>query len=165
MKMTTLSLLTLLVLTACASPPVDQTPNVPSYEDPPDVTPDGLVRVSDSVFDLAYVKPDLDFDRYKRIQIKPRDVAGPITSPSFVSKGIGFRPRREGLEIVKVFADTPAAAGLREGDLVTSIDGTPVYERSCADPYGPPEGTRLRISYLRDGAAAEVEIRTVALIP
>lgn len=109
----------------------------------------------------------LTFDqKKKRIRIVPHTLAGPITTPSFVSKGFGVRPQPEGLEIVKVFAGTPAAAaGFRQGDLIIAIDGTPVYERPCQEPNGDPEGTGLRISYLRDGAAAEVEIQTVALIP
>jgi len=65
-----------------------------------------------------------------------------------------------------VFTGTPAAAaGLRAGDVIVAIDGIPVYERPCEDPHGRPEGTAVDLSYLWDGAAAEVKIQTVALIP
>jgi hypothetical protein len=111
----------------------------------------------------------LTFDQEnKRVRIVPEGPSTAVTTPSFVSKGVGMRPRLEGLEVIKVFADTSVAAAetrLEEGDLVVSIDGVPVYQRPCLEPEGDPENTRLQVSYLRDGTEARVEIRTIALIP
>lgn len=38
---------------------------------PPRETPDGLVRVDGTPFELAYVRPGADFSRYRRIQVRP----------------------------------------------------------------------------------------------
>lgn len=64
MRLTIVGLL--LLLTGCAG-----TPQPPSYETPPDVTPDGLERFDSPVFELVYVKPGLDLSQYKLIQVRP----------------------------------------------------------------------------------------------
>ncbi|MEM1090708.1 MAG: DUF3313 family protein [Pseudomonadota bacterium] len=43
----------------------------PTFDTPPDVTPDGLQRFDSPVFELVYVKPDLDLSSYNLIQIRP----------------------------------------------------------------------------------------------
>ncbi|MEM9532383.1 MAG: DUF3313 family protein [Pseudomonadota bacterium] len=55
-----------LLLAACAGAP---TP--PSYSTPPDATPDGLERFESPVFELVYVRPELDLSEFTKIQIRP----------------------------------------------------------------------------------------------
>lgn len=108
----------------------------------------------------------LTFDQKKnRIRMLPNGTA-PVRMGSLVGPGVAFRPRPGGLEIISVFPGTSAeAAGLREGDLVIAIDGTPVHERGCADPRGDPAGQTAVWSYRRDGLQAEAVIETRNLIP
>lgn len=108
----------------------------------------------------------LTFDqRNRRVRMEPRDPA-PVRMPSLVGSGLAFRPRREGLEVVRVFPGTPAAAaGVREGDLVVAVDGTPVSERGCSDPNGKSPGDRQRLALLSAGAETEAEIVFETLIP
>ena len=108
----------------------------------------------------------LTFDqKQKRIRMQTHET-NPIRLASWVGMGVGFYPRSAGLEILKVFAGTSAeAAGLRAGDLIVAIDGTPVHERGCGDPRGDSAGRRMVLSYLRDGIRAEAEIETEVLIP
>ncbi|MEM7708538.1 MAG: DUF3313 family protein [Pseudomonadota bacterium] len=61
----TLALLVLL-LSGCAG-----SSKPPTFDTPPDVTPDGLQRFDSPVFELVYVKPDLDLSSYNLIQIRP----------------------------------------------------------------------------------------------
>jgi S1-C subfamily serine protease len=77
---------------------------------------------------------------------------------------IGLRGRStdSGVEIVRVFADGPAArAGLRTGDVVQAIEGRDV--RASADLLAdverrrPGESVQLRV--VRDGAAREVDVQ------
>jgi hypothetical protein len=108
----------------------------------------------------------LTFDQKKdRIRMLPDDTA-PVRMGPLVGPGVATRPRPEGLEIIRVFPGTSAeAAGLREGDLVIAVNGTPVHERGCGDPRGVPAGQRQVWSFLRDGIRAEVEIETETLVP
>ena len=108
----------------------------------------------------------LTFDQRKnRIRMQPSS-AGPVRMASLVRPGLAYRPRPGGEELIKIFPGSSAeAAGLREGDLVVAIDGTPVHERGCGDPMGNPPGQRQVWSYLRDGIRAEVEIEIEVLIP
>jgi hypothetical protein len=108
----------------------------------------------------------LTFDQKKKRVRMQAYATEPIRLASWVGMGVGIYPRSEGLEILEVFAGTSAeAAGLRTGDLIVAIDGTPVHERGCSDPLGDPAGRRMVLSYLRDGMQAEAEIETEALIP
>ena len=108
----------------------------------------------------------LTFDQKKdRIRMQSNGTA-PVRMGSLVGPGVATRPRPEGLEIIRVFPGSSAEAeGLRKGDLVIAIDGTPVHERGCGDPRGDPAGQRQVWSYLRDGIQAKVEIETEILIP
>ena len=112
----------LLVLMACASTPAKQPAPVPSYDNPPDVTPDGLVRVADSVFDLAYVKPGLDFSRYKRIQIKPIQIAykeppRPARSNASQRNNLELTDQQRS-NVSRMFAEEFAKAMIKDGRYV-----------------------------------------------
>ncbi len=62
-----IALLLAFLLAACALPGGD----VPSYDEPPASTPDGLERFESPVFELVYVKPGLDLSGSDRIRIRP----------------------------------------------------------------------------------------------
>lgn len=108
----------------------------------------------------------LTFDQRKRRMLMEPARPSPVRMPPVVSSGVAFRPKPDGLEVARVFPGTPAAAsGLREGDLVLAIDGTPVYERGCADPEGVAAGDQSRYSFLSAGATGETTITFDTLIP
>ena len=108
----------------------------------------------------------LTFDqRNSRIRMQ-RNGAGPVRPGPWVRWGLALRSSAEGRRVIRVFPGTTAeAAGLREGDLITAIDGTPVGELGCSDPQGDSAGRRFVLSYLRDGIQAEVEIEAEILVP
>jgi serine protease Do len=67
----------------------------------------------------------------------------------------------EGVLVRKVFSDSPAdAAGVKRGDLVTSVDGSPVRDR--ADFFdrlaGFTAGSRIRLSLKASGREREVTL-------
>ncbi len=77
------------------------------------------------------------------------------------------RDRGEGAEVTSVAPGSPAAqAGLREGDVVTAVDGQPVTRNAdliAATAATPPGGERS-LTVLRDGAKSEVTVHPT-LIP
>jgi S1-C subfamily serine protease len=82
---------------------------------------------------------------------------GPRPLPPRVARELGTR---DGIEIVEVVEGSPAAAaGLRPGDIVFSIDGEHVagpkdiQRRMLADAIGTP----TRIELVREGTALTIE--------
>ncbi len=79
--------------------------------------------------------------------------------------GLVTQPSSAGLVVTQVPPGSPAeSAGLRVGDAITAIDGTPV--RTHAELYrriwrtGAP-GTTVRLTIQRDGATREVRVRAI----
>lgn len=75
-------------------------------------------------------------------------------------------PEIEGVLVVRVFPDTPAAeAGIRRGDVLLSIDGTPT--KSAEDLQTLIDhsrvGQRLRVQVRRGQQTMQVSVRTAAL--
>jgi len=57
---------------------------------------------------------------------------GPVVQDAVRGTGLVFNPTHEGLEVVRILQDSPAArVKMRKGDLVTAINGSPVLEREC----------------------------------
>lgn len=103
--------------------------------------------------------------RNDRIGLRTAESA-PLATLPLVGSGLGFRPRREGLEVVAVFPGTPArAAGFEAGDLIVAIDGVPVHERACGDREAPAAGTLREFAYLRDGVPARATLEYGVLVP
>jgi serine protease Do len=79
-----------------------------------------------------------------------------------VAARLGFDPDEDaGVLLTRVFRDTPAdEAGLRQGDIITRIDGQPVDDtlgvRNKAAFARPGEALSLEV--FRDGASSEVEL-------
>jgi carboxyl-terminal processing protease len=108
----------------------------------------------------------LDGDEYDEIKI----------SSSGEYSGVGIEVSMEDEEVVVVapFDGSPAAAaGIRTGDVISSIDGVPVNTTTLADTIGRmrgKEGTSIKIGILRQGSAeplqftlkrSRVELRSV----
>jgi carboxyl-terminal processing protease len=108
----------------------------------------------------------LDGDEYDEIKI----------SSSGQYSGVGIEVSMEDDEVVVVapFDGSPAAAaGIRSGDVIASIDGIPVNTTTLADTIGRmrgQEGTSVKIGILREGSAeplqftlkrSRVELRSV----
>ena len=102
--------------------------------------------------------------RRRRIRMIP-DSDEPIRMPPVRSLGLAFRPVEEGMEVVKVFPDTPGEeAGIRKGDIVVAIDGTPIHERGCISPSDSLQKTSGTLSIRRQGNLLQVEVQ-LRLIP
>jgi carboxyl-terminal processing protease len=108
----------------------------------------------------------LDADEYDEIK---------ISSTGHYS-GVGIEVSMEDDEVVVVapFEGSPAAAaGIRSGDVIATIDGIPVNTTTLADTIGRmrgPEGTSVKIGILREGSTeplqfslkrSHVELRSV----
>ena len=78
-----------------------------------------------------------------------------------IARALGIANRRA-IEVLSIEPSTPAAAELRVGDLLVSLDGTPVEDVDTVhrELLGRAIGVPLTISVLRDGA-----LRDVTLVP
>jgi len=96
----------------------------------------------------------LDRDQYSQVQI---DSSGEYS-------GVGLEVSMEDDEVivVAVFAGSPAAAaGLRPGDVIATIDGTPITNSSLAatiDRMRGKSGTMVRIGVLRGTSSTPIVI-------
>jgi carboxyl-terminal processing protease len=108
----------------------------------------------------------LDGEEYDEVKI----------SSSGQYSGVGIEVSMEDDEVIVVspFEGSPAAAaGIRSGDIIATIDGIPVNTTTLADTIGRmrgKEGTSVKIGILREGSAeplqftlkrAHVELRSV----
>jgi len=95
----------------------------------------------------------LDGDEYDEIKI----------SSSGQYSGVGIEVSMEDEEVVVVspFEGSPAAAaGIRSGDVIATIDGIPVNTTTLADTIGRmrgKEGTTVKIGILRSGSAEPLQ--------
>jgi carboxyl-terminal processing protease len=95
----------------------------------------------------------LDGDAYDEVKI----------SSSGQYSGVGIEVSMEDEEVVVVapFEGSPAAAaGIRSGDVIASIDGIPVNTTTLADTIGRmrgQEGTSVKIGILREGSSEPLQ--------
>src|SRR3954467_932517 len=85
---------------------------------------------------------------------------GPRPLPPRVASRLG---RREGLEVIEVVEDGPAArAGLHAEDLIVGLDGTPLGAAAAPQRLMPAEriGRPLELQIVREGA-----VRTLSVVP
>jgi carboxyl-terminal processing protease len=79
-----------------------------------------------------------------------REEASQNLSGSFVGIGVQVDTDEEAVRIVDVFADSPAQrAGLRRGDLILEVDGTPTADTpldEVVERVRGPEGSEVRLS-------------------
>lgn len=107
------------------------------------------------------------FDQKNRRVRIVRTNAERLTTPSLHGTGVLFAPRERGFEIIHLVATTPAAnAGLKTGDLVTAIDGVPVFERECQSSMPSDDNAKTIVyTYERDGRGGNVTIPMSILVP
>jgi S1-C subfamily serine protease len=76
-----------------------------------------------------------------------------------IARALGIANRRA-IEVLNIEPSTPAAAELRVGDLVVSLDGTPIEDVDTVhrELLGRPIGVPLTLTLLRDGALRDVTL-------
>ena len=79
-----------------------------------------------------------------------------------VGIGVTSLATEQGLEVLRVYEDTPAAdGGLRAGDLIVAVDGRDAAGQSADTVSGwlrGEPGTRVAVTFLRDGAERTVTL-------
>jgi carboxyl-terminal processing protease len=95
----------------------------------------------------------LDSDEYDEIKIS--------SSGQYSGVGIEVSMEDEQVVVVSPFDGSPAAAaGIRSGDVIATIDGVPVNTTTLADTIGRmrgKEGTSIKIGILRQGSTEPLE--------
>lgn len=109
----------------------------------------GVLRDSDDPYALFYSP-----EGYRSFQ--------ELTAGQFSGIGVWLKTKNRQLEIVSVLPSTPArAAGLRQGDIIKSIDGVKVNRLStdqAVDRIKGPEGTSVNLELERSGRAVALAI-------
>jgi carboxyl-terminal processing protease len=89
----------------------------------------------------------LDGEEYDELKIS--------SSGRYSGVGIEVSIEDEQVIVIAPFDDSPAAAaGIRSGDIIVTIDGVPVNTSNLSDTIGRmrgPEGTTVKIGIIRDG--------------
>ncbi len=110
----------------------------------------------------------LDAEEYADLRVS--------TAGTYAGIGIEVSTADRALRVVRPFRDSPAAAaGIRSGDMISSIDGTPVgadLDAAMARMRGP-RGTTVRLAVMRTGQSlpleftverAQVDVHSVAMV-
>ena len=110
----------------------------------------------------------LDAEEYADLRVS--------TAGSYAGIGIEVSTADRALRVVRPFRDSPAAtAGIRSGDMISAIDGTPVgtdLDAAMARMRGP-RGSTVKLAVMRTGqslpleftvARAQVDVHSVAMI-
>lgn len=117
----------------------------------PDLREASVEQIYQAVFDGALSQLD-PYSHYAGHDEARRNRAG---RDGFGGIGIRFPARRGEVPITEVMEGTPAeAAGLRVGDLITHVDGTPLAgmaSQSLVDRLHGAVGTTLSLTVNRDG--------------
>ena len=100
--------------------------------------------------------------RTARLRVPDAEQRRHLTEPAELFRGLGFQFWTPPLPAVlgQVMPDGPAArAGLRAGDVVEAIDGTPVHDfREIVALISAHPGERVTIDYARAGALHRVQL-------
>jgi len=110
----------------------------------------------------------LDAEEYADLRVS--------TAGTYAGIGIEVSTADRALRVVRPFRDSPAAAaGIRSGDMISAIDGTPVggdLDEAMARMRGP-RGSKVVLAVMRAGSAlpleftverAQVDVHSVALV-
>jgi hypothetical protein len=101
----------------------------------------------------------------RRIRIVP-DSPAPITSEPVRGIGLVFQPRAEGFAVAAALDGMPAAAaGVRKGDIVTAVNGTPLNGRGCRPLYDQSTAESVVLSLLRGEETLDIAIEIGILVP
>ncbi|MDE0836026.1 MAG: trypsin-like peptidase domain-containing protein [Akkermansiaceae bacterium] len=107
-----------------------------------------------------------DWDRLIKGQTWGTLQMNPLANPEtpVLGIGMGMRSRTKGVPVQKVEPNSPAAAaGVRVGDLIRSVDGEPVREGSDLQQVLVKRevGDRVKLGILRTGKSLEIEVELV----
>jgi membrane-associated protease RseP (regulator of RpoE activity) len=86
----------------------------------------------------------------------------PTTGSAFLGVQIGATSNGQGVEVTAVQSGSPAAdAGLKQGDVITAIDGTSVNSAAALSSAirSHQPGDSVRITYTRGGTSADAQVR------
>lgn len=123
----------------------------------------GWLRRDRAVVPRELVFPPGDSDEVVRQRNAERLIASETaaTTAALTQLGVPFTVQ---VEVDAVQPGLPADGRLREGDVLTSVDGEPVTgSQDLRDRVSSREpGSTLTVGYLRDGEPAEVELTTAA---
>lgn len=110
----------------------------------------------------------LDAEEYADLRVS--------TAGTYAGIGIEVSTADRALRVVRPFRDSPAAAaGIRSGDMISAIDGTPVgadLDAAMARMRGP-RGSTVRLAVMRTGQSlpleftverAQVDVHSVAMV-
>lgn len=83
-----------------------------------------------------------------------------LTEPGLLFEGLGFEPWRPPIVIADTLPEgAAAAAGLRAGDRLVAIDGTPISRAGdVSAAVAPKPGEALTVEYERDGRMVRSEV-------
>ena len=100
----------------------------------------------------------------RRVRIRSGS-SEPLHLPAVRGTGAILIPALEGYEIVRLLENSPAArVGLRVGDVVVAVDGTPVFEKGC-DRWKEVDRTETTLSVLREGQTLDLLVEVVDIVP
>jgi PDZ domain-containing protein len=107
--------------------------------------------------------PPGETDEEVRRQNEERRLASESSATSAALRQLGI-PFTTAVEVQRVEPGLPADGLLRPGDVVTSVEGSPVQSSAQLRERvsGLEPGSSVRVGYLREGAAAEVALTTAA---
>lgn len=131
---------------------------------------DARGRLDDAARDVAELSQKLYGD-----QIGPILMGGRGSQGAMLGVNIGGgTDRAEGVEVMGISPAGPAeSAGLKQGDIITAIDGKPLRKtddrnagRQLVDHLrGVQPGQKVKVDYLRDGKKLSTVVTTVAAEP
>lgn len=106
---------------------------------------------------------DWTFDqKNKRFRMIRNDPDAPMEFAPEIGTGVMFNPTAGGLLVHEIRENSPARQlDIEAGDLVTTINGSPLAERGCNISDEEP----LKVGFLRDGQIKEVILEQYVLVP
>ncbi|NIM02370.1 MAG: PDZ domain-containing protein [Acidobacteria bacterium] len=105
------------------------------------------------------------YDQKNRRVMFERATQAPIEFPSVREIGWALRPRKRGLEVLRVFDGLGASrAGVRPGDLVLAIDGIGVYDRDLCD-HEPEKRSQVQLTVERAGRRIDFDVAVDVVVP
>src|SRR5262249_3983713 len=105
-------------------------------------------------------------ERTARLTVQDPEQRKRLTEPSELFRGLGFQFWTPAIPAVlgQVLPDGPAArVGLKAGDQIVSIDGTPVNDfRDIVNRIGARPGESVVLTYRRDGVEHNVRVQVAS---
>ncbi len=94
-------------------------------------------------------------------------IEAPLSSPPLLGTGLTIRPLDDVQLVMSVLSESPAArAGLQVGDTIVAVDGVPVEDLTCRDPWAERtrEPTPVLLSVREGGEVREISVARVVVV-